>query len=298
MNLINFTEIASGEQWEDFARDFLEELGFRIESPPTRGPDLGKDLLISEQLSGKLGNYSFRWLVSCKHFAESGRSVGTEDEPNIRDRLEHFKADGFLGFYSTLPSSALNMRLEEVDRSKQVDIFSGPRIESILINKGLAILMSRYFPESHILLRPLHPLFGKYMPLPCCICAKDLLLESGVNPYNGNIVFAEMFNSEHPDTCTDVYTVCKVDCDRLLQKRLFKAGMAMPWKDIGDLLVPREFIDWTLMVLTEIRDAKLLLTDKALEDLRRLIKALSQKVLREMTETDIKRYKSIASSEI
>jgi hypothetical protein len=67
------------------------------------------------------------------------------------------------------------------------------------------------------------------------------------------------------------------------------------WKDIGDLLVPREFIDWTLMVLTEIRDAKLLLTDKALEDLRRLIRAVSQKVLREMTETDIKLYKSIAS---
>jgi hypothetical protein len=158
--------------------------------------------------------------------------------------------------------------------------------------------MSRYFPKSHILLRPLHPLFGEYIPLTCCICAKDLLLESGVNAYSGNIVFAETFNSEHPephDICTDLYTVCKGDCDRLLQKRLFKAGMAMPWKDIGDLLVPREFIDWTLMVLTEIRDAKLLLTDKALEDLRRLIRAVSQKVLREMTETDIKLYKSIAS---
>jgi hypothetical protein len=102
MSLINFAEIASGDKWEDFARDFLEELGFQIESPPSRGPDLGKDLLISERLAGKLGKYSFRWLVSCKHFAESRRSVGSEDESNIRDRLEHFQTDGFLGFYSTV----------------------------------------------------------------------------------------------------------------------------------------------------------------------------------------------------
>ena len=34
--------------------------GFFIESPPDRGPNRGKDLLVTEELSGHLGKYKFR----------------------------------------------------------------------------------------------------------------------------------------------------------------------------------------------------------------------------------------------
>ena len=64
-------------------------------------------MLISEQLKGNLNKYRFQWLVSCKHFAKSGNSVKETDEPNILERLSSFNADGFIGFYSTLPSSGL-----------------------------------------------------------------------------------------------------------------------------------------------------------------------------------------------
>jgi hypothetical protein len=51
--MIDFTEIDDGgEQWEAFARDFLYELGFATESPPDRGADRGKDLLVVELESG------------------------------------------------------------------------------------------------------------------------------------------------------------------------------------------------------------------------------------------------------
>ena len=92
--MIDWREI-DPDTWELFARDFLAELGFVIEVGPGRGPDAGRDLLVSEQLKGTLHTNKFTWLVSCKHFAGSGKSVGTENEVNITDRLEHHSADGF-----------------------------------------------------------------------------------------------------------------------------------------------------------------------------------------------------------
>ena len=87
--MIDFTEITTPEKWEVFTRDFLDELGFRIESPPVRGPDQGKDMLFIERLSGSLGKTDFRWLVSCKQFAKSNSSVGLDGEPSILERLRH-----------------------------------------------------------------------------------------------------------------------------------------------------------------------------------------------------------------
>jgi hypothetical protein len=47
--MIDFKELGqSGEIWELFARDFFMELGFSVVSTPDRGPDGGKDLIISE----------------------------------------------------------------------------------------------------------------------------------------------------------------------------------------------------------------------------------------------------------
>jgi hypothetical protein len=84
--MIDFKEISS-ENWELFARDFFSALGFVIEIDPSRGADAGRDLIISEQLNGKLHTEKFQWLVSCKHNAFSNKSVGIEDELNVQDRL-------------------------------------------------------------------------------------------------------------------------------------------------------------------------------------------------------------------
>jgi hypothetical protein len=94
ITMIDFTEITyDSDDWELFARDFLAEIGFTIESPPDRGPDQGKDMLVLETVSGKLHHYTFRWLVSCKHFATSGKAVNeSKDEPNILERMRAFQA--------------------------------------------------------------------------------------------------------------------------------------------------------------------------------------------------------------
>jgi len=86
MPVIDFKEIAvatSGaqrDQFELFAREFLDGQGFKIVIGPDRGPDAGRDLVVEEIRTGIAGETRLKWLVSCKHKAHSGASVTPEDE--------------------------------------------------------------------------------------------------------------------------------------------------------------------------------------------------------------------------
>lgn len=75
---------------------FLHALDSRLWKGLGRGADLGKDLVVEEARFGVLGESVVRWLVSCKHFAHSGRAVSPDDERNIRERVEAHKCHGFL----------------------------------------------------------------------------------------------------------------------------------------------------------------------------------------------------------
>ncbi len=217
--MIDFTEIPyDTDTWELFARDFLVERGFYIESPPDRGPDHGKDMLVTEQLYGKIGNYRMRWLVSCKHFAFSKKSVNEDDEKNIIERLMSFAADGFIGFYSTIALSGLNSRLNalrEEQKIKDYSIFDHRLIENMLVTVGYSHLMIRYLPKSYRQLKPLQLIESEYIPLPCKICGKDILLELFRADHVANIVY--VFRDVPGELGTryeDVVCVCKKDCDR------------------------------------------------------------------------------------
>src|SRR5436190_918688 len=99
MMLLDFTDIpeahkGGGQQnsFEQFARDFLREYGFKIEQHPGEGVDFGKDLIVSEIRKGVSENETkFLWLVSCKHKAHSGNSVGISEESDPKGRVDHHK---------------------------------------------------------------------------------------------------------------------------------------------------------------------------------------------------------------
>ncbi len=139
--MIDYKEIKGGEAWELFCRDYLVAQGLVVKIPPDRGPDGGRDLLVKEQLKGMLATRPFTWLVSCKHYAESEKSVGVNDETNIVDRLTQHQADGFIGFYSTIASSALVDRLTKLHdqgKIKAFEIYDGARIETGFHDVGLS----------------------------------------------------------------------------------------------------------------------------------------------------------------
>ncbi|MCR9234346.1 MAG: HsdR family type I site-specific deoxyribonuclease [bacterium] len=154
MPILDFTEIASGnvangqqDEFELFARDFFEHLGYQIVNGPDRGPDDGRDLVISETRTGIGGATTVRWLVSCKHQAHSGKAVGVDVEQDITDRLVTHNCQGFIGFYSTLPSAGLARKLDAFDKS-EVQIFDRAKIENTLLGDQDNMLAMRYFPNS------------------------------------------------------------------------------------------------------------------------------------------------------
>jgi|GEM_PF-2653064 len=142
MGILDFTKIASakeatGEQdtFELFARAFLEHAGYDIIEEPGRGQDGGKDLVVIEKRSGLSGSTNIRWLVSCKHFAHGKKkAVGVDDEISILDRVKAKKCDGFMGFYSTVVSSAFQQRLHELKDEIPTYFYDWGRMEQKLLS--------------------------------------------------------------------------------------------------------------------------------------------------------------------
>jgi hypothetical protein len=171
-------------------------------------------LLVSEQLKGTLSTERFAWLVSCKHFAGSGKSVGTDAEASITDRLEQHSADGFMGFYSTLPSAALVTRLQEYKdqgRLKAYKLFDSKNIESYFVTAGFSKLALRYFPKSYRRLRPIQQILGELVQLRCDECDADILRRSVRGSANAILVWSTPFGGGAYD---DFFIVCKGQCDQ------------------------------------------------------------------------------------
>lgn len=300
LNVIDFTEIACDtDDWALFTRDLLSELGFAIESPPDRGPDRGKDLLALESVVGKLHSYPFRWLVSCKHFARSRRAVNvSKDEINILERMRAFRADGFLGFYSTLASSGLNSKLRDLRSGgdiKDYHVFDRRLIEKSLLRLGFSRILCRYFPESVRSIRPLHKMIDEYIPLNCDACGTDLL--QGLYREDHGALIAQLVVIDKVtgvERVEEMYFACKGKCDKTLERTYWeKHREPCSWKDLSDLAMPSEFLRWIIATLNRVRDGTDTYSDAAFEKEKTLIMALSQKVFREMTERERKRAREL-----
>jgi len=298
--MIDFTEIFfDTDGWELFARDFLAERGFYIESTVDRGADQGKDMLVVEQLKGRLGQYRMRWLVSCKHYAKSGNSVSAQDEQNIGDRLDQFKADGFIGFYSTLASAGLNERLRELRDNKKIKdyaILDHKLIENALVTTGYSHLLMRYLPKSYAAMKPTHLVTAKYEALPCEICGEDLLPSLEPQKRQANVVFSYPIGDATERThYQGIYVVHKEPCDKELQRRLKAQNMMTGWKDLDDLIIPVEYLRFILASMNRLRDGNDKYTDEAYQQEKHILIALAQRALRLTTEKDRERFDVLMS---
>lgn len=156
----------NADEWEFFALDFLNSLGYIITRYPSRGQDGGRDGLVS--FNGKT------YLVSCKHFAHSDKAVGLSDEPSILDRLAQHNAQGFIGVYSTLLSSGLDERLRQLSIAGYECIyFDANSISNHLPNISSQILQKYGMPKG--ISYPLHVDASQYIALNCLGCGSDIL---------------------------------------------------------------------------------------------------------------------------
>lgn len=300
--MIDWTEIADGDAWELFARDFLVAKGYVIEVGPSRGADGGKDLLVSEQLKGVASSRKFTWLVSCKHNATSNSSVGPSQESDILDRLKQHKADGFLGFYSTVSSTGLMTRLDTLKTSGDIDdylIFDHRIIEGHFAREGMSKIAMQHFPKGYAALRPIQTIFAKYEPLRCEICDKDVLFESFTEPYSAIIVHAKALDDKvkHPAPIESVHVCCKGACDTTLQTWLFARKFTTAWEDIGDLLNPLFFLKNMISYMNALHIGESKFTPDAHEKLKQVYIRLAQRTLRELSAEDKKRVVDLSAIE-
>jgi hypothetical protein len=81
--MIDFKELSQdGRAFEQFVREML--LIYDVHPHWTgQGADQGRDIIATEKLAGPIANTTRKWLVQCKHFAHSNRSVGREDVGSI-----------------------------------------------------------------------------------------------------------------------------------------------------------------------------------------------------------------------
>lgn len=155
--ILDFKEIPAGNaesqgDFEQFAKEFLQVLDFHIVRKPGSGADNGQDLIVEKEYPRETTKKRVRYLVSCKHFAHrnhgKGKSIGVGDEISIRDRVEKFGCDAFMGFYSTAASQGL---IDHLEHGKGYDhvIFNNWEIEKELLehcNTKANALLLRFFP--------------------------------------------------------------------------------------------------------------------------------------------------------
>lgn len=302
MSILNFKEIpqannADGKQdaFELFARDVLESMGYEIEIEPGRGADGGKDLILKETRKGIAGNTTVRWLVSCKHKAHSGASVSRADEPEVSDSVRAHSCDGFIGFYSTLPSSSLIEKVKEIP-DIEYQFFDYSKIEKALLsNPNCLDIAKRYFPESFNAWSVENPgvaqIFSDDAPFKCLRCGSVLDRD-----HRGIVACWQKYEDRGErkvKLIKDYYTCCGGECDRILQMEYLAEGYVSAWSELRDYFNPTLFLKAVMGFYNELSDKDVEYTQEAFENHKEVIITAFPYVARNLTKYEAERVNNL-----
>lgn len=302
MPVLDFKELplansGCGDQdtFELFTRDFFGYLGYKVLEGPDRGADGGRDVLLEEIRPGPGGQTNLKWLVSCKHKAHSGKSVTPDDEMDVRDRIDKFGCQGFIGFYSTLPSAGLAGKLKPSALKVEVQVFDRERIEGKLLHSSEGLkLAQRYFPQSIEKWTRENPkpaeIFSQNPELKCESCGKDLHDPKS----HGIIVIWSKLRKDYEgkEHIEDIYWCCKGFCDDKLGALRRKKGLSDGWEDIPDVMIPTVYLKWVMTILNELH-SEVTYSDRAFEKLKSFLLATYPFVARSLTTKEKERMKML-----
>lgn len=148
--MLDFRQL-SPEEFELLCEDLLRNNGFLIESRPARGPDKGKDILATRYETDLLGNVDeHRYLVECKHFSKSGKSVQEADIGNFQARLSVHRASHYLLITTTIPSENVKDQLRSFSQDPRVPYKAGfwAKHDIIRLLQQDPLTLERYFPKT------------------------------------------------------------------------------------------------------------------------------------------------------
>lgn len=136
------------DDFELFCQEFFTNVKrYKIFRSVSHGPDLGIDLGVEEMTpSGPR-----KWLVSCKHYAHSDKYVPEEKERGIVERVGSWGCEGFIPFYTKVPSTTLSQMIQGAETYIKVERYYKERIERELLSDSEGVsIAARYFPKSMI----------------------------------------------------------------------------------------------------------------------------------------------------
>jgi len=148
--VIDFTEITDDHAFENFCMHLLQKMGLHIPVPPAVGADGGRDIICEEASQFSPGGY--RWLVSCKHFAGSKKSVGVNADFAKPHKLVEHRCHGFMFMFSTAFTEDFRTSLQKIcfEMRSGFKIFNCYEIEEKLLSSPHYFpLIRQYFPRSH-----------------------------------------------------------------------------------------------------------------------------------------------------
>lgn len=114
-------------------------------------------MYFTERRTGVLGSEDLRWLVSCKDFANSGRSVSEQDVGPVSDKVSQHNANGFMLVTTTTASTGLKSMLDGIHAQGRVktSVWDRHELENLLLQDGHLDLVKRYLPQSYAAFRRL-----------------------------------------------------------------------------------------------------------------------------------------------
>lgn len=148
--MLDFTHL-SPEEFELLCEDILRSLGFTIESRPARGPDKGKDIIATRYVTDLIGNVEEeRYLVECKHFSKSGKSVQGSDIGNFQAKISLHHANRYLLITTTIPSETVKDHLSAISRDPTNSYKAGfwARHDLSRMLEEYPLICDRYFPKT------------------------------------------------------------------------------------------------------------------------------------------------------
>ena len=307
--ILDFKEIPQANKgdglqdtFELFTRDFLEILGYKIIQQPDRGADGKKDLIVLESRYGLSGVSQIKWLVSCKHYAHSGKSVSDTDEPNILDRVSVHGCNGFLGFYSTLPATSLGKNFDGLNNKIEIQSFDREKIEKELFEtpQGLK-LASRYFPDSFKKYSTENPKPAKIFsdePEICCEYCKANLLDDTKKGLGIFVTLRRISNNEDYEYKREpnikAYFSCKGKCDRILKNKYSHEEILIDeWADISDYLTPTGYFMKVMAWMNSMQIDNEKLESEVFEKLKKLLLNTFPYISRELTSIEKERIRNL-----